>query len=175
MATLVALFILVSGVLTIKQTLDPILGKAPAMDEVEKIRRKIMSYEGVLGTHDLIIHDYGVGRQFASVHVEMSAESDVIKCHEIIDNIERDFLKNDNLHIVIHYDPISVTNEFTNNLRMYLAKIVKEIASPLTIHDLRVIDGEAVKTALFDCVFTYNVKFPDDKVKTLIKERVKKD
>lgn len=175
MATLVALFILVSGVLTIKQTLDPILGKAPDKDEVEKIRRKIMSYEGVLGTHDLIIHDYGVGRQFASVHVEMSAESDVIKCHEIIDNIERDFLKNDNLHIVIHYDPISVTNEFTNNLRMYLAKIVKEIASPLTIHDLRVIDGEAVKTALFDCVVPYSVKIPDEKVKTLIKERVKKD
>lgn len=175
MTTLVALFILVSGVVTVKQTLDPLLGKAPDKNEVEKIRRKIMSYEGVLGTHDLIVHDYGVGRQFASVHVEMAAESDVIKCHEIIDNIERDFLHNDNLHIVIHYDPISVTNEFANNLRVYLAHTVKEIAPPLTIHDLRVIDGENTKTALFDCVVPYSVNIPDEKVKSLIKERVKKD
>lgn len=175
MATIVALFILGSGLVTVKQTLDPIIGKAPDKEDVEKIRRKIMSYEGVLGTHDLIIHDYGVGRQFASVHVEMSAESDVIKCHEIIDNIERDFLKNEGLHLVIHYDPISVTNEFVNNLRLYLAGAVKEISPTLTIHDLRVIDGENTQTALFDCVVPYSVKLTDESVKALIKERVKKD
>ena len=73
--------------------MDPLLGNAPSPEMVGKIREKILSYPGVLGTHDLIVHDYGHGRKFATVHVEMAAENDVIKSHEIIDDIERDFLR----------------------------------------------------------------------------------
>lgn len=78
----VALFILYSGFVMVKNTLDPLLGKAPDKELVEQVRRKILSYEGVLGAHDLMVHDYGAGRLFASVHVEMSAENDMVKCHE---------------------------------------------------------------------------------------------
>ena len=93
----VSVFVIVSGFMTAKETLDPVLGKAPDKETVENIRKRIMQYDGVLGTHDLMVHDYGIGHQFASVHVEMSAEGDAILQHEIIDSIERDFLENDGL------------------------------------------------------------------------------
>lgn len=93
MGAAVALFILYSGVGLIKDTIDPLLGLAPDPELVQHIHDKIMSYPGVLGTHDLMVHDYGPGRQFASVHVELAAEDDVMASHELIDDIERDFLK----------------------------------------------------------------------------------
>ena len=106
MGIAVAVFILYSGIGLVKDTLDPLLGKAPEPELVDYIQKKILSYDGVLGTHDLMIHDYGPGRKFASVHVEMAAEGDVLKSHDVIDNIERDFLSKDNLNIIVHYDPI---------------------------------------------------------------------
>ena len=106
MGLAVALFILYSGIGLIKETVDPLLGEAPSEELAQHIARKVLSYDGVLGTHDLMVHDYGPGRCFASVHVEMAAEKDVLESHDIIDNIERDFHDNDNIHLVIHYDPI---------------------------------------------------------------------
>lgn len=106
MGIAVAVFILYSGIGLVKDTLDPLLGKAPEPELVDYIQKKILSYDGVLGTHDLMIHDYGPGRKFASVHVEMAAEGDVLKSHDVIDNIERDFLSKDNLNIIVHYDPM---------------------------------------------------------------------
>ena len=90
----VALFILWSGVGILKETVDPLLGEAPSEELTDYIGKKVMSYDGVLGTHDLMVHDYGPGRRFASVHVEMAAENDVMQSHDIIDNIERDFQEN---------------------------------------------------------------------------------
>ena len=89
-----------------RDTLDPLLGKAPSPELVESIRGKILSYPGVLGTHDLIVHDYGHGRKFATVHVEMAAEADVIQSHAVIDQIERDFLNNDGVNMLVHFDPV---------------------------------------------------------------------
>ena len=97
----VALFILWSGVGILKETVDPLLGEAPSEELTDYIGKKVMSYDGVLGTHDLMVHDYGPGRRFASVHVEMAAENDVMQSHDIIDNIERDFQEND--HIQPHH------------------------------------------------------------------------
>ena len=93
MGALVALFILVSGFGLIKETIDPLLGSVPEKGQMERVREKLMSYPGVLGTHDLIVHDYGPGRQFASVHLEMDAGVDPLVSHDLIDNIERDFIK----------------------------------------------------------------------------------
>ena len=113
----VAVFILVSGVSLIKETLNPLLGNAPSPELVGRIREKLMSYPGVLGVHDLMIHDYGPGRQFASVHVEMSARRDPIESHEVIDGIERDFLKDERLHLVVHYDPVATDDPRVPALR----------------------------------------------------------
>ena len=100
----VALFILWSGVGILKETVDPLLGEAPSEELTDYIGKKVMSYDGVLGTHDLMVHDYGPGRRFASVHVEMAAENDVMQSHDIIDNIERDFQENDHHPLRPHPD-----------------------------------------------------------------------
>ena len=148
----VALFILYSGVGLVRDTIDPLLGLAPDPELVQYIHDKIMSYPGVLGTHDLMVHDYGPGRQFASVHVELAAEDDVMASHELIDDIERDFLKNDRLPVVIHFDPIVTSDAQMGDMRRWLAEAVKTIDPSLTIHDLRMVPGVSHTNLIFDCV-----------------------
>ena len=152
MGAAVALFILYSGVGLVRDTIDPLLGLAPDPELVQHIHDKIMSYPGVLGTHDLMVHDYGPGRQFASVHVELAAEADVMASHELIDDIERDFLKNDRLPVVIHFDPIVTSNAQVGDMRRWLAEAVKTIDPALTIHDLRMVPGMSHTNIIFDCV-----------------------
>lgn len=152
MGIAVALFILYSGIGLVKETLDPLLGKAPDPEFVDYMQNKIMSYNGVLGTHDLMVHDYGPGRKFASVHVEMAAEKDVIESHDVIDNIERDFLLNDNLNLIVHYDPIITGDAMVNDMRSWLSEQVKTISSSLSIHDLRIVPGKTHVNLIFDCV-----------------------
>ena len=152
MGAAVALFILYSGVGLIKDTIDPLLGLAPDPELVQHIHDKIMSYPGVLGTHDLMVHDYGPGRQFASVHVELAAEDDVMASHELIDDIERDFLKNDRLPVVIHFDPIVTSDAQVGDMRRWLAEAVKTIDPSLSIHDLRMVPGVNHTNVIFDCV-----------------------
>ncbi|HIX06727.1 MAG TPA: cation diffusion facilitator family transporter [Candidatus Fournierella pullicola] len=152
MGAAVALFILYSGVGLVKDTIDPLLGLAPDPELVQHIHDKIMSYPGVLGTHDLMVHDYGPGRQFASVHVELAAEDDVMASHELIDDIERDFLKNDRLPVVIHFDPIVTSDAQVGDMRRWLAEAVRTIDPSLSIHDLRMVPGVNHINIIFDCV-----------------------
>ena len=149
MGLAVAIFILYSGF--------GLLGKAPDPELVESIREKILSYPGVLGTHDLMVHDYGPGRQFASVHVEMAAEQNVLECHDIIDTIERDFKKNFNLHMIIHYDPVVTNDPAARDLRRWISDEVKKIDPGLSIHDLRVVPGSTHTNVIFDCVVPHNL------------------
>lgn len=173
MGLLVALFILYSGVNLIKETLDPILGKAADEDLVREIEKRIMGYPGVFGTHDLMIHDYGPGRLFGSVHVEVAAEEDVLKSHDMVDNIERDFLSELNIHLIVHMDPIITKDESVRNLRHWLAKEVKKVHEELTIHDLRVVPGETHTNVIFDCVVPHGLKLSDEQVKEAIDLLVK--
>lgn len=169
----VAAFILYSGVGLVKETLDPLLGLAPDPDLVEHVHKKIMSYPGVLGTHDLMVHDYGPGRQFASAHVEMSAEGDVIASHDIIDNIERDFLENDGLHVVLHFDPLVTGDAKLEELRHWLSEQVKKIHPELTIHDLRMVTGPTHTNLIFDCVVPLDLAMSDDELTATIQRIVK--
>ena len=148
----VAGYILYSGFGLIKDTLDPLLGKAPDPELVHEIRESIMGYPGVLGTHDLMIHDYGPGRRFASVHVEMPAEADILHSHDVIDNIERDFLSERQLHMIVHLDPIVTKDPAVLDLRRWLAEEVKTIHPELSIHDLRMVKGHSHTNVIFDCV-----------------------
>ena len=173
MGLLVALFILYSGVNLVKETLDPILGKAADEELVKEIERRIMSYPGVLGTHDLMMHDYGPGRLFGSVHVEVAAEEDVLKSHDMVDNIERDFLNDLNIHLIVHMDPIITKDESVRNLRHWLAKEVKKVHEELTIHDLRVVPGETHTNIIFDCVVPHGLSRTDEEIKEAIDVLVK--
>lgn len=151
MGTLVAAFILYSGAGLVKDTLSPLLGEAPSPEMAESIRKKILSYPGVLGAHDLIVHDYGHGRKFATVHVEMAAEADVIKNHEVIDDIERDFL-HEGINMLVHFDPVETDNSDVCEIRRELERIAGVIDSRLSIHDLRLLGCGDERKAYFDVV-----------------------
>ncbi len=174
MGIAVAVFVLISSIGLVRETLDPLLGKAPDPALVDYIRKKILSYDGVLGTHDLMVHDYGPGRQFASVHVEMAAEEDVLKSHDIIDDIERDFLNHDKINLIVHYDPIVTEGNGIDDLRGWLMEQVKSIDRRLSIHDLRVVKGNTKTKLVFDCVKPAFFHLSETELKNQICELVNK-
>ncbi len=164
----VGVFIVWSGVGLVRDTVDPLLGRAPSPELVEHIRSKIMGYPGVLGTHDLMVHDYGPGRQFASVHVEMAAEADVLESHDVLDNIEQDFLHEDGLVMTIHFDPIVTADETVGDLRRWIDGLVRGIDGRLSIHDLRTVPGPTHTNVIFDCLKPHEVETPDDELRRRI-------
>ena len=172
MGAAVALFILISGFRLVKDMIDPMLGTAPDAQQVAAIRSKLESYPGVLGTHDLMVHDYGPGRQFASVHLEMDAKADPLDSHDLIDNIERDFLREDNLHLVIHYDPVTTDDPRMDVLRRRITEIVQGMHDDMTIHDLRIVPGNTHVNVVFDCVVPYGMKMTEREIKAHICSRV---
>lgn len=172
MGLAVAAFILVSGFGLVRDTIDPMLGSAPSREEVEQIRKKIMTYPGVLGTHDLMVHDYGPGRKFASVHVEMAASEDPLVSHDIIDNIERDFLHEQKLHLVVHYDPVVTDDPRVPVMRAFIAELAAAIHPQMTIHDLRMVPGNTHTNVVFDCVVPYELKIPEEEIRRRISEGV---
>ena len=149
----VAAFILWSGWGLVMDTLSPLLGESPSPELVEHIERTVMSYPGVLGVHDLMVHDYGPGHQFASLHVEFPAETDPLTAHDVIDNIENDFLKKDRLQVTIHYDPIVTADAAVGVLRARLKEHARQLDPRLSIHDLRIVPGDSHTNVLFDLVF----------------------
>ena len=149
----VAAFILWSGWGLVMDTLSPLLGESPSPELVEHIERTVMSYPGVLGVHDLMVHDYGPGHQFASLHVEFPAETDPLTDHDVIDNIENDFLKKDRLQVTIHYDPIVTADASVGVLRARLKEHARQLDPQLSVHDLRIVPGDSHTNVLFDLVF----------------------
>lgn len=172
-AVAVSVFIVISGIGLVRDTLDPILGKAPSTETVRDIRDRILTYPGVLGIHDLIVHDYGPGRTFASVHVEMSADTDPLESHDIIDNIERDFAENRHLQLIVHYDPIVTNDPEVESLRIYLHEHLHEIGAGLTFHDLRLVRGASNSNVIFDCIMPYGMSMSESELREKISELVR--
>lgn len=168
MAAAVACFILYSGAGLVRDTLDPLLGKAPSPELVEEIRRKILSYPGVLGTHDLIVHDYGHGRKFATVHVEMAAEENVLESHGVIDQIERDFLNDDGVNMLVHFDPVVTNESATHDLRRDLQNAVTLIDKRLSVHDLRKVTCCDGTKLIFDLAVPQGFSMSEEELRTEI-------
>lgn len=173
MGAAVALFILISGCGLVRETIDPMLGKAVTQEQVKEHQKKIMSYPGVLGTHDLMVHNYGPGRVFASVHVEMSASEDPLVSHEVIDNIERDFLEQEKVHLVVHYDPVVTDDPRVNVMRTMIAELASQIHPNMRIHDLRIVPGPNHVNVVFDCVVPYGFEMAEKEIKRRICEGVR--
>lgn len=175
MGMAVALFILYSGIGLIKDTLDPLLGRAPSEELTRRVEEKILSYEGILGTHDLMVHDYGPGQCFASVHVEMSAEMNVMRSHDIIDTIERDFHEQDHIHLVIHYDPIETGSEAVGTMRQWVTERVHAVSPLLSIHDFRMVKGELHTNLIFDVAAPSSYESTDAEIKQQIQRSVQEN
>ena len=161
----VALFIVFSGVQLILDTADPLLGQAPEKDLVESIHAKILSYDGVIGVHDLAVHNYGVNRCFASVHCEVDAACDMMVSHDLIDNIERDFKTEMGISMVIHMDPVDINDPRTNALKAEVLVLCAELYPEASVHDFRVVWGVTHSNLVFDIAVPFSVKDDDDTVR----------
>ncbi len=150
MGLLVALFILYSGITLAKDTISPLLGENASPELKELIIGVMRTCPEVLGYHDLMVHDYGPGQRFASIHVEMDHKADPLYCHELIDSLERNCLEEHNIHLVIHYDPVVTGDEELDRLRHIVTELLKAQDSRISIHDFRMVKGERQTNLIFD-------------------------
>ena len=170
----VAGFILLAGFNILKETMAELLGKAPEKEFVDELESKILSYDMVVGVHDMIIHDYGPQRRFASAHAEVPANADMMECHDVIDLIERDIMAEFGLLISIHMGPIVVDDERINELRRMTAETVKNICEEMSIHDFRVVDGPTHTNLIFDLIVPHKYPMSNDEICRLIDKKLSK-
>ena len=162
----VAAFILYSGITMGKETISPLLGEAASPE----LRRLIVDYirnqPDVLGYHDLMVHDYGPGQRFASLHVEMSSKQDPLYCHERIDDMERECLQSHNIHLVIHYDPVVTDNPIVTEMRTAADRLLQGIDPRLKTHDFRMVQGEEHTNLIFDISLPEDLRGKEAAIKT---------
>lgn len=174
MGAAVALFIVFSGVQLTISTADPLLGQAPEGELVQTITEKMLSYPGIIGMHDLAVHNYGVGRCFASAHCEVDAKNDILVSHDLIDNIERDFSRDLGIHMVIHLDPVIVGDARTDALHCKVQSLVTALYPTVTIHDFRAIWGVTHSNIVFDAAVPFAVKDSDAVITQKLEAEIQK-
>ena len=173
---IVALFIVYSGFSLVKETINPLLGEAPDPELVKSIKDMVLSYDNINGVHDLVIHNYGPGRCMASLHAEIPSDISVMKIHEIIDQAEREISNKLNIYIVIHMDPVCVTDSEVNDAFEEVNKIIQYNPLTKSMHDFRVIGTGDNKTLIFDVVVNSKVAkkiMSDEEIKEDIISAVK--
>ena len=171
----VALVVMWAGVGIARDTLEPLIGQAIDPEVYEEIKRFVENYDGIEGTHDLIVHNYGPGRSMASIHAEVPNDVDIEQSHEIIDRIEREAAKELGLFLVIHMDPVETKDENVLAVREDAVGFLKELDPACTLHDFRVVHGERQINLIFDMVVP--IDYNDEKkeeLKTQLAERLKK-
>lgn len=155
---IVSCFVLYAGFGVFKSTISPLLGQPPTEETVREIEEKILSYDGILGVHDLIIHDYGPGRCFVTAHAEVSSETDIMQSHDLIDVIEQDISAQTGYTITLHMDPLVENDETITAAKAMVNQIVTEIEPTLSIHDFRLVSGPHHTNLIFDLVIPFTVK-----------------
>ena len=173
MGAVVAMFIIITGIKLVNDTISPLLGTAPTRELVDSIYKKIKNYDSIIGIHDLTVHSYGTGKCYASVHCEVPAGQDIMVSHDIIDNIERDFLKDMDIHLVIHLDPVITDDARINELRAEVKKIIGQISPDISMHDFRVVVGVTHSNLIFDVVVPYNFQYGDDELNEFISGKIR--
>ncbi|MBS5736684.1 MAG: cation transporter [Clostridiales bacterium] len=171
---IVALFILFAGFKAAKDTVNPLLGQKPDPEFVKQIEETVLSHEEVVGIHDLVVHDYGPGRIMISLHAEVSDKENILKIHDVIDNIEKELQKKLECHAVIHMDPISTDDENTLKLKKEINEIVKKENPEFSIHDFRVVAGDTHTNIIFDLLIPYGISEDEENIKKKIDDEVKK-
>lgn len=155
---LVALIVLKAGYGVCRDTVGSLLGGKPDPEKMKQIRELLMAYDGILGTHDLVMHDYGPGRCVASVHAEVSDKSDIVEIHEIIDKAEREIGDKLGMPICIHMDPIATDDENVNSVHRKMLEYMQTVDPALTLHDFRMVPGQSHINLIFDCVLPAGYK-----------------
>ena len=176
MGILVSLLIVYNGIKLTIETSKTLLGTKASDELIQEIQNIILQEKEILGTHDLIVHDYGPGRKMASIHVEVSDQANIIKIHELIDALEKKIEDELYIHMVIHMDPVSVDNEEVKKLHAYLTKLIQDSKKDVSFHDLRITQGEKNVNVIFDLSIPYSfsnlekndyITYIQDKIKEL--------
>ncbi len=170
---LVAGFIIFTGVTMLNESLNPLLGTAPDPDLISKINKLVLSYENVVGVHELMVHNYGPTKSIISLHVEMPSNVDIIKLHEIIDTIENRLKKEFNCQAIIHLDPIVVDDEFVNEVRRKISEMVKLIHPKAKVCDLRIVQGYTFSKIIFDLFIPYDLDSKDEEIISSLERSIK--
>ena len=171
----VAVFILLSGWGLAKQTISPLLGEAASPELRELIVDYISIQPRVLGYHDLMVHDYGPGQRFASIHVEMDAADDPLYCHELIDDMERECLRSHNIHLVIHYDPVITNDPEINRLRSRSEELLQLRDARLSLHDFRMVRGTAHTNLIFDVSLPHDLRGQEKEIQRELNRKLNED
>jgi len=169
----VAIFIFISGLKILNENKNHIIGTAPDPKLIEKIKSEARSHPEILGIHDMMIHNYGTSRCFATFHAEVDGRDDIFKSHDVIDLIERDVFEKYGVQCVIHLDPIETDNELVNELREDIYESVKGIDERLSVHDFRFVPGVTHTNLIFDVFVPFEVTTGDEELRRLINAKVK--
>ena len=168
----VAAFIFWSGITLIKETISPLLGEAPDDEIVQQIHEMALKYDGVLGIHDLVVHNYGPGKVFASIHIEVDAAVDVMESHDMVDLIEKDIASSLNIVITAHMDPIDIKNPNREPLAHIIVKTIAETEGVLSYHDLRIVPGKTHTNVIFDLVLSPECRTCRNELKDLFAKKI---
>ena len=173
MGVIVAALIIVAGFRILNESKNAILGEAPSEEIVKQITDVVDNYEGALGIHDMVVHNYGPGRIIASLHIEVDGSIDVFETHDMIDTIEKELREACGIEATIHMDPIVTDDEQVNELRSKTAEAVQKIHPSMQIHDFRFVAGATHTNLIFDVVVPFEVKMSEAEVKSAVAEKVK--
>ncbi len=165
---LVSLFIMYAGITSAKDTLAPLLGTKPDEQLVDNVYSLVMSYDMIHGIHDMVVHDYGPGRQLISLHAEVDGSLDIYDIHDVIDTIEKDLFDKLCVEATIHMDPIDIHNENTRNTKEEVMKLITKLHKDATIHDFRMVPGNTHTNLIFDVVVPFELKMKDDEIKEAV-------
>ena len=156
---IVSIFIIISSIKSLKDTINPLLGIIPSEEKVNKIKEKILSHKEIIGIHDLRIHSYGEKNDFVTVHAEVPDTMGIIEAHEIADAVEREFKEELNIDLTVHIDPLNINDEETRNIKNKVEEILKRFNKDINIHDFRVVTAQKHTNAIFDIVVPYGKNY----------------
>ena len=174
MGLVVAAFIMVTGFKSAKETIDSLLGTPPSPEFVKQIEDMALQYDDIIGVHDMIVHNYGPGRTFVSLHAEVPSDGDIVAIHDTVDNAEREIAKELGCLVTIHMDPVDVHDEHTAQLRENVSEIIKQINPDITFHDFRVVSGPTHTNLIFDIVSPMDCGLSDQELADTIADKIHK-
>lgn len=172
MGLVVAVFIMVTGFKSAKETIDSLLGTPPSPEFVKQIEDMALKYDDIIGVHDMIVHNYGPGRTFVSLHAEVPSDGDIVAIHDTVDNAEREIAKELGCLVTIHMDPVDVHDEHTAQLRERVSEIIKQINPDITFHDFRVVSGPTHTNLIFDIVSPMDCGLSDQELADTIADKI---
>lgn len=169
---LVALFIIYTGITSIRDTLSPLLGQAPDPEYVQKIETIVKAHPEILGIHDLVVHDYGPGHRLISLHGEVSGDGDIYVLHDVIDRIEQELHEKLGCEAVIHMDPIAANDEHVNAMREKVEKLLARWDSRISLHDFRMVEGPTHTNLIFDAVVPQDLAATEEEAQKKIAQLI---